>query len=129
MLSMLSWRNRLSPQASWWATVRGNPPSRSSKGSTASTQGWLTPALWATGHILCARRVHPEGPDRAARPLVSWDRCDYLVPLAAVLVIRNRYGASRVSTAPVAMFEITTVKLSFVEHWVNDWEMVEPLNR
>ena len=55
--------------------------------------------------------------------------CDYLVPLAAVLVMRNRYGASRVSTAPLAMFEITTVKLSFVEHWVKDWETVELLKR
>jgi len=72
---------------------------------------------------VCAGATGPEagaGPGGPAPAVL--DRCAYLVPLAAVLVMRNRYGASRVSTAPVAMFEITTVKLSFVEHWVNDWE-------
>ena len=50
-------------------------------------------------------------------------------PFAAVFVIRNSYGASRESSGPLVRFEITTVKLSLMEHCVKDSEMVGPLIR
>ena len=68
----------------------------------------------------------PFGPTPASESVCCQARYFFFCPLAAVFVIRNLYGASRVSIAPLVRFEITTVKLSFVLHWVKDCEMSEP---